>query len=258
HRGQCAKKRVRDQPRCDSCGGKATLCKPAAEKICALFQVREAFHRDNDMWEMLGREPGTLAIVCELLNRDGICVAEGRGARKVSLDGGDINKAIKMLQKSAHIDATLRFKGLSELFTQDLEDMAAVINAEAAGEEKVKRLQPPIGTISSTPQPRSIPNEPRTMSQLDQQEGRAMDPPPDPPLPAPAALPSLVITHKQHQALEGGIRELCHVRGHDYERTRAAFKEKMARELGVEHFPELNQDQLTIVNGWLNDAWRKQ
>ena len=38
-------------------------------------------------------------------------------------DKGDINKSLKMAEKSAHIDATLRIAGLSEIFTQDLEDM---------------------------------------------------------------------------------------------------------------------------------------
>jgi hypothetical protein len=36
---------------------------------------------------------------------------------------GDANKAIKMAQKSAQIDAVLRCAGLSEVFTQDLEDL---------------------------------------------------------------------------------------------------------------------------------------
>src|SRR5690606_15572985 len=50
-------------------------------------------------------------------------VAEGIGARSVQQDNGDLNKALKMAGKSAHIDATLRMAGLSEVFTQDLEDM---------------------------------------------------------------------------------------------------------------------------------------
>src|SRR5690606_16916369 len=50
-------------------------------------------------------------------------VAEGIGARSVQQDSGDLNKALKMAGKSAHIDATLRMAGLSEVFTQDLEDM---------------------------------------------------------------------------------------------------------------------------------------
>jgi hypothetical protein len=49
-------------------------------------------------------------------------VAEGVGARSLAQDYGDVNKALKMAEKSAHIDATLRLAGLSEVFTQDIED----------------------------------------------------------------------------------------------------------------------------------------
>ena len=48
-------------------------------------------------------------------------VSEGRGAREV-LKEKDINKAIKMAQKSAQIDAVLRTGALSEAFTQDSND----------------------------------------------------------------------------------------------------------------------------------------
>jgi hypothetical protein len=41
----------------------------------------------------------------------------------VSQDNGDINKAVKMAQKSATIDAVLRTGALSEAFTQDLDEM---------------------------------------------------------------------------------------------------------------------------------------
>ena len=54
-----------------------------------------------------------------LLTRTGEVVSEGRGAREV-LKEKDINKAIKMAQKSAQIDAVLRTGALSEAFTQDI------------------------------------------------------------------------------------------------------------------------------------------
>src|SRR5215471_331060 len=134
----------------------------------------------------------------------------------------------------------------------DETEVATIPDAEADGEKKFKRLKPA-----------PVVNETRTMAELIPAEspvglpqGADVDPGSESPLP-PAALPALAITHAQHKALEKNIRELCDAQGHDYERTRAALKQKMARELGVEHFPELNQDQLTIVNGWLNDAWRK-
>jgi hypothetical protein len=57
------------------------------------------------------------------MSADGTVVADGIGARSAEQDYGDLNKALKMACKSAHIDATLRMAGLSEIFTQDLEDM---------------------------------------------------------------------------------------------------------------------------------------
>ena len=73
-------------------------------------------------WEMLGRPAGVICYICELYTKRGELVGEGRGAREV-LKEQDINKAIKMAQKSAQIDAVLRTGALSDAFTQDLEDV---------------------------------------------------------------------------------------------------------------------------------------
>lgn len=110
---------------CPACGGKSTLCKPGSEKICGLLQLRPTFRRDAETWEMLGSEPGVVALVCELVTASGAVVAEGRGARHRDMDYGDVNKTIKMTQKSGQTDAVLRLVGLSEIFTQDLEDTPA-------------------------------------------------------------------------------------------------------------------------------------
>jgi len=110
---------------CSACGGKATLCKPGSEKICGLLQLRPRFKRDVDAWEMLGGEAGLVTLVCELVTPSSVVVAEGRGARHRDQDFGDVNKCLKMAQKSAQTDAVLRCAGLSEIFTQDLEDMPA-------------------------------------------------------------------------------------------------------------------------------------
>ena len=48
--------------------------------------------------------------------------APSTSARSLAQDQGDLNKCLKMAEKSAHIDATLRMGGLSEVFTQDTED----------------------------------------------------------------------------------------------------------------------------------------
>src|SRR5215467_569619 len=93
---------------CEACGGKSTLCKPGSEKICGLLQLRPRFRRDVETWEMLGSEPGVLALICELVTASGVVVAEGRGARHRDMDYGDLNKSVKMTQKSAQTDAVLR------------------------------------------------------------------------------------------------------------------------------------------------------
>jgi hypothetical protein len=70
-----------------------------------------------------GGDIKVIILKCELHTPSGFIAAEGSGARRLDQDKGDINKSLKMAEKSAHIDATLRIAGLSEIFTQDLEDM---------------------------------------------------------------------------------------------------------------------------------------
>jgi hypothetical protein len=71
---------------------------------------------------MRGEDIKIVIVKCELHTGSGFVAGEGSGARSIIQDSGDINKSIKMAEKSAHIDATLRVAGLSELFTQGLED----------------------------------------------------------------------------------------------------------------------------------------
>ena len=71
-----------------------------------------------------GKLIDAIILKCELQNQLGEVVGEGVGARFVEKqDNGDLNKALKMASKSAMIDATLRCAGISEIFTQDVEDM---------------------------------------------------------------------------------------------------------------------------------------
>ena len=72
---------------------------------------------------MLGKPIDLVSYVCTLMTRNGEVVGEGRGARSLKKDGGDANKAIKMAEKSALIDAVLRTGALSEVYTQDVEDL---------------------------------------------------------------------------------------------------------------------------------------
>jgi len=103
---------------------KPSLWKPGAEKICGKLDVLVRFPTlgEYEKAALAGLPIETIILRCELVYAGNV-VAEGVGARSVSREYGDINKALKMAEKSAHIDATLRLAGLSEVFTQDLEDM---------------------------------------------------------------------------------------------------------------------------------------
>lgn len=124
---------------------KPSLSKPGSEKVLSLFHWRAEFAKDSETWEMLGHPNGVLCYTCKIFTvKDGMLVGEGRGARDVKKDGGDVNKAMKMAQKSAQIDAVLRTGGLSDLFTQDIEDMAQEEPKVLA--YKVERVEPVIQT----------------------------------------------------------------------------------------------------------------
>ena len=107
---------------------KDTLFKPGAEKFLSLFRLRVEYEKDNDTWEMLGGKSGTVCYLCKVYTMEGVLVAEGRGGANVSAEGTE-NKAIKIAQKRAKIDATLSTGGLSDFFTQDLDDKSEYQNA---------------------------------------------------------------------------------------------------------------------------------
>ena len=104
---------------------KPSLWKPGAEKICGMMGIIPRFPNLDEYEKAVlrGEDIKVVIIKCELHTPSGFIAAEGTGARRVDQDNGDINKSLKMAEKSAHIDATLRVAGLSEIFTQDLEDM---------------------------------------------------------------------------------------------------------------------------------------
>lgn len=101
---------------------KKSLAKGGAEKVASIFGWVATFQKDAETLEMVGNTKGTIAYICRL-TKDNTIIGEGRGARSVAQDKGDVNKTIKMAQKSAYIDAVIRASGLSDIFTQDLEDM---------------------------------------------------------------------------------------------------------------------------------------
>lgn len=116
---------------------KPSLWKPGAEKITGMLNVvplLEPLDEGERLRFAPGIPPDTILVRCRLMS-GGIVVATGYGARSITKDFGDVNKALKMAEKSAHIDATLRLAGLSEVFTQDIEDMA-IGEAEAPATAK--------------------------------------------------------------------------------------------------------------------------
>lgn len=142
---------------------KPTLRKPGAEKICGMLGLNPTFPtlKEYEALALQGMEIKSIILRCHLLTADERVVAEGIGARNVESDYGDLNKALKMAAKSAQIDATLRCAGLSEIFTQDLEDMVPAGSnqpAETTVSEQSQRERPaqqrPAGRPQTQP-PRS-------------------------------------------------------------------------------------------------------
>lgn len=103
---------------------KPSLWKAGAEKIIGMMGLRADWPKLNRYEDMVvDQKPiNEIMLICELYDMGGGVMSRGSGARNVSQDG-DLNKALKMCKKSSLIDAVLNFAGLSEIFTQDVEDM---------------------------------------------------------------------------------------------------------------------------------------
>lgn len=120
-------KDCKDKRNCKQRGhwSKDTLFKPGAEKFCSLFRLKAEYSKDTETWEMLGSLPGTIAFICKLYtSENNTLIGEGRGVCTVKEKFGDANNAVKICEKRAKTDAILGTGGLSDFFTQDLEDMS--------------------------------------------------------------------------------------------------------------------------------------
>ncbi|CAB4191581.1 hypothetical protein UFOVP1229_50 [uncultured Caudovirales phage] len=111
----------------DSWSAKPSLYKAGAEFVCDLMNLLPVYTPDKSAWEMLGSPAGTFVMRCQLYPKGSTHVpenmlGEGLGCRSVGDKKGDANNAIKMAQKSAMVCAVLNSYGLSDLFTQDIED----------------------------------------------------------------------------------------------------------------------------------------
>jgi hypothetical protein len=160
---------------------KPSLWKPGAEKICGMLGLIPRFPNlaEYEKAALGAVDVKVIILKCELHTGNGFVAAEGTGARRVDQDRGDINKSLKMSMKSAHIDATLRVAGLSELFTQDIEDMLqdkASKGDVLAGNGNGKHSSPP---PQPQPQPAQTPppppREPATNGQNQPTNGRSYE-----------------------------------------------------------------------------------
>lgn len=113
---------------------KPSLFKPGAEKFTSLMKLRAVYEKDTSTYEMLGSQAGTVCYICKLTDSKGIVIGEGRGAASVA-EKGSPNVAIKLAEKRAKVDAVLSSGGLSDFFTQDLEDM----NVDVMGQDVAPR-----------------------------------------------------------------------------------------------------------------------
>lgn len=134
--------------------GKKSLAKGGAEKIASIFKWTAKFEKDTDSLSMLGDIKGLVAYKCTLMN--GQFVGEGRGAAMLAKNAGDPNKTLKMAQKSAFIDAVLRGSGLSDFYTQDLEDMDAKDIGQTQNTTTVAPSEKQLALIDSLMQQKGI------------------------------------------------------------------------------------------------------
>ena len=118
--------------------GKKSLGKAGAEKLASIYQLVATFVKDKETMESFRGINGLVAYVCNLTRNNGL-VGQGRGAAILKDNGNDANKTIKMSQKSAFIDGVIRSTGLSDIFTQDIENMATT-STDNASEDENKQL----------------------------------------------------------------------------------------------------------------------
>jgi hypothetical protein len=111
-------------------GDKPVLLKPGAEKILMLMGVTSEYELIERIQDY---DNGFFAYTVKcVLSRHGQVITEGLGhcntrEKKYRSDKQDpytlANTCLKMAKKRAQIDATLTIASLSDVFTQDLEDM---------------------------------------------------------------------------------------------------------------------------------------
>ena len=114
---------------------KPTLLKPGAEKIQMLFGVTSEY---EEIERIQDYDKGFFAYTIKCtLSKNGQKITEGMGhcntkeKKYVNQDPFTLaNTCLKMAKKRAQIDATLTIASLSEVFTQDMEDLHGFMEKE--------------------------------------------------------------------------------------------------------------------------------
>jgi len=135
-------------------GSKPTLLKPGAERINAAFGAVPKYHViesevDHDrevQWSKRNGQTGTshglyrYVMACELIHREsGVAIGHGIGScstmesKYVDRPRDSENTVLKMAEKRALIAATLNAYGLSDQFTQDIEDAPELYQPDSGG-----------------------------------------------------------------------------------------------------------------------------
>ena len=129
---------------------KPTLLKPGAEKILMMMGLRSEFEIADSTREW---QEGFFQyqVRCKLYKNDSL-ITEGLGAcnskerKYIKMSGYDMdNTVLKMAKKRALVDAALMVGSLSDIFTQDLEDID-LAGEQVSTQQKVYTDQD--GTIS--------------------------------------------------------------------------------------------------------------
>lgn len=143
--------------------GKPTLLKPGAEKLVIAFGCRALYtiveqeiahdkvvkyvHKYNGQKESIGLY--RYVIRCQLQRPDGQIVGDGLGScstlesKYIDRPRDCENTALKMAEKRALVAATLGAFGLSDAFTQDMEDAPVEVVAPSRGHVTPAPPQPP-------------------------------------------------------------------------------------------------------------------
>ena len=133
---------------------KPCLFKAGAEKVTGMLGLTAHFPAlpEYEKAVLTDIEISTVILRCELHDALGRVVAVGVGARNVEQDKGDISKTFRMVEKSAHIDATLRLTGLSEVFSQDVGDDTG----QPPPKHPADRPPPASGSVSKPSRPTAL------------------------------------------------------------------------------------------------------